>query len=219
MFGLFRACGPEAVENSGPILVWFRRDLRLADNPALSWAADTGRPVIPVFVLEAGDYGGASRWWLHGSLSALGKALERLNSRLILRRGPAVRTIATLAQETKAAAIAWNRLYDSGARDGKIEAHCRENGMEPRSFNASLLFEPWTVRTAQGSPYRVFTPFWRQCLRLEPEPPSLAVTGSTRVVAGERRARTLESEKPAPGLGGGLPRRMAAGRRRGAAEA
>lgn len=166
------------MENSGPILVWFRRDLRLADNPALSWAADTGQPVIPVFVLEAGDcgIGGASRWWLHGSLSALGKALERLNSRLILRRGPAERIIAALARETKAAAVAWNRLYDPGAiqRDGKIEARCRENGVALRSFNASLLFEPWTVRTAQGSPYRVFTPFWRQCLRLEPDPPGLS---------------------------------------------
>ena len=160
-------------ENS--VLVWFRRDLRIADNPALSWAADTGRPVIPFFILEAGDrgLGAASRWWLHGSLSAFGEALERLNSRLILRRGPAERTIAALARETKAGAIAWNRLYDPGAaeRDGKVEAHCRKNGVEPHSFNASLLFEPWTVRTAQGSPYRVFTPFWRRCLSLEPDSP------------------------------------------------
>lgn len=97
-------------------------------------------------------------------------------SRLILRRGPAERIIAALARETKAAAVAWNRLYDPGAiqRDGKIEARCRENGVALRSFNASLLFEPWTVRTAQGSPYRVFTPFWRQCLRLEPDPPGLS---------------------------------------------
>ena len=76
----------------GPVLMWFRRDLRLADNPALAWAAETGRPVIPFFLLDDGERrrGGASRWWLHGSLGALGDGLARAGSRLVLRGGPAV---------------------------------------------------------------------------------------------------------------------------------
>ena len=150
--------------------MWFRRDLRLADNPALSWAIRTGRPILPVFILDedAGPrpIGGASRWWLHGSLHALGSALEHLGNRLILRRGPAGATLAALVRETGASAIVWNRLYDPACirRDTAIEVQCKKAGVATRSFNAALLFEPWAIQTGSGAPYRVFTPFWRRCL-------------------------------------------------------
>ena len=80
-----------------PVLLWFRHDLRLTDNPAMDWAAQTGRPVVPVFMLDDDQpairpLGGASRWWLHGSLDALRTALEALGSRLILRRGGTIPT-------------------------------------------------------------------------------------------------------------------------------
>lgn len=159
--------------NSQPaVLLWFRRDLRLTDNPALDRAARTGRPVIPVFIFDdAGPSrrpaGGASRWWLHGSLHALGTALEALGSRLVLRRGAADAVLAQLVHETGARDIVWNRLYDPDAvrRDKGIKAFCVESGVAVRSFNAGLLFEPWTIRTGAGTPYRVFTPFWRRCLQ------------------------------------------------------
>ena len=151
--------------------MWFRRDLRLTDNPALSWASRTARPVIPVFILDedfgSRPVGGASRWWLHGSLYALHAALRKMGSRLILRRGPAGAAIAALARETRASSIVWNRLYDPAIirQDTDIEAQCEAAGMATHSFNAALLFEPWTIRTGNGSPYRVFTPFWRRCLQ------------------------------------------------------
>ncbi|MFC7333494.1 cryptochrome/photolyase family protein [Rhodocista pekingensis] len=153
---------------AAPILVWFRQDLRLGDNPALSDAARSGRPVVPVFVLDddtPGDWrpGGASRWWLHHSLASLGRSLAAAGSPLVLRRGRADIVIGSLLRETGAGTVLWNRCYEPWAmeRDGQMKADLRAAGVEARSFNGSLLREPMTVRTAAGEPYRVFTPFWR----------------------------------------------------------
>jgi len=160
------------VSRTRPALLWFRRDLGLTDSPALDWAARTERPVIPVFILDDAQpgirpLGGASRWWLHGSLDALRTALEALGSRLILRRGAADAVLAQLVRETGATDIVWNRLYDPDAvrRDKRIKALCVESSVAVRSWNAGLLFEPWMIRTGQETPYRVFTPFWRRCLQ------------------------------------------------------
>ncbi len=163
-----------------PILAWFRRDLRLTDNPAWSWAAESGRPVVPVFVFDEDEgeqpIGGASRWWLHGSLEALDRTLRRQGSRLVLRRGTAEPTLAALARETGATTVVWNRLYEPAImdRDGEIEERCAESGPGTRTFQASLLFEPEDIRSGSGRPYRVFTPFWRKCLEHEFGPPVAA---------------------------------------------
>ena len=150
-----------------PILVWLRQDLRLADQPALSYAAQRGRPVIPVYVLDTDPgqrpMGASSLWWLNRSLQALGKDLKALGSNLILRRGNAEDVIKALIQETGAGAIVWNRLYEPAAiaRDAKLKASVKDQGLEVKSFNAALLNEPWTVETGSGGPYKVFTPYWR----------------------------------------------------------
>ena len=164
-----------------PALVWFRQDLRLADNPALSAALQTGRPVVPVFILDdAGaqrpwQAGGASRWWLHGSLERLGDALAARGSRLVLRRGTARDVLAALADECGAAAVFWNRCYEPAAiaRDTELKGALGARGMAVHSANAGLLFEPWTLATAAGQPYRVYTPFWRAC-RAAAAPPAPA---------------------------------------------
>jgi deoxyribodipyrimidine photo-lyase len=157
-------------------LVWFRLDLRLADNPALQAALARGEPVIPVFIWSPGEEGlwppgAASCWWLHQSLSALGQSLRKRGSRLILCRGPALASLRELAKETGARAIFWNRCYEPAliARDRRVEESLRAEGLAVQSFNSALLFEPWALRTAAGKPYRVFTPFWRACLAM-PEP-------------------------------------------------
>ena len=85
-----------------PVLFWFRRDLRLADNIALARAVDTGRPVIPVYISDSQDAGGASRWWLHHSLARLDKALRQRGSPLVVRSGAPERTLADLAAATGA---------------------------------------------------------------------------------------------------------------------
>jgi len=151
-----------------PTLVWFRQDLRLADQPALAAALRRGGPVVPVYIWapeEEGTWspGGATRWWLHQSLRALATDLEALGSRLILRAGPSLDTLRTLARETGATAIFWNRRYEPAAiaRDTLVKAALREEGLETESFNGALLVEPPTFFNKVGEPYKVFTPFWK----------------------------------------------------------
>lgn len=151
-----------------PVLLWFRSDLRLADNPALCAAVATGAPIIPVFILDEQTpglrpYGGAARWWLHHSLAALAASLSRLGLNLLLRRGPAAQILAKLADETGAAALFWNRLYDPASRnrDEAIKSAHKSAGRRVESFNAALLAEPWEVKTGQGRFFQVFTPFWK----------------------------------------------------------
>jgi len=154
-------------------IIWFRNDLRLADNPALIASLGSGRAVIPVYVLDeetegVRPLGAASRWWLHHSLVSLDASLRKLGSRLILRRGPAERVMAELAAESEAEAIYWNRLYDQGARarDARLKQFFTARGTIAESFKANLLFEPWEVKTLAGEPFKVFTPFWRACRNL-----------------------------------------------------
>lgn len=154
--------------HDGPVIVWFRQDLRLSDNPALRQAADSGRPVIPLFVLDDETpgrwaWGGASRWWLHHSLAALKGDLEKRGVHLVLRRGKAEDVVRDLVTDAGASAVFWNRCYQPFARerDETIKRNLKAAGVEAASFNGSLLAEPWTVRTKTNEPYKVFTPFWR----------------------------------------------------------
>jgi len=161
-------------------LVWFRLDLRLADNPALEAARRRGAAIIPVFIWapeEEGDWrpGGASRWWLHHSLTSLDGALRARGSRLVVRRGDSLPTLRHLAAETGATRICWSRRYEPAiiARDQVIKAALQADGLEVESFNAALLHEPWTIANQSARPFQVFTPFWRACLNAPapPEPP------------------------------------------------
>lgn len=152
-------------------LVWFRLDLRLADNPALQAAAKRGAPIVPAFVWAPGEEGewspgGASRWWLQQSLAALDVRLRSIGSRLIIRRGPTIETLRSLARETRAGAVFWNRRYEPAvaARDAKVERALRGDGIEVETFNAALLHEPGDVRNSSGKPFQVFTAFWKHCL-------------------------------------------------------
>jgi deoxyribodipyrimidine photo-lyase len=145
----------------GPSVVWLRDDLRLADNPALTAAAERGEPVILLYVLDDVSpgirlLGAASRWWLHHSLHALGQSAP-----LVLRRGAAEQVVSELVAEVDAGAVFWNRRY-GGSReiDARLKQRLRDDGLDVRSLHANLLFEPWTVSTGDGGPYRVFTPFW-----------------------------------------------------------
>jgi deoxyribodipyrimidine photo-lyase len=158
-----------------PALLWFRQDLRLSDNPALAAALTRGGAVIPVFIWapdEEGAWppGAASRWWLHQSLTVLSSALEARGSRLIVRRGPSTRTLEVLAAETGAGAVFWNRRYEPAAvaRDAAVETGLRTRGLAAETFNGSLLHEPSTILNSSGQPYRVFTPFWRACMKVAP---------------------------------------------------
>jgi deoxyribodipyrimidine photo-lyase len=158
--------------SSAPVLIWFRLDLRLADQPALAAARQRGGPVIPVYIAapdEDGDWppGAASNWWLHQSLAALAGSLHAIGSRLVIRRGASLPVLRALAKETGAQTVLWNRRYEPAAvaRDRQIKADLRADGLTVESFNSALLFEPWTVANQSGRPFQVFTPYWHRCLK------------------------------------------------------
>ncbi len=157
------------------VIWWVRRDFRLADNPALAAAVATGRPVIPLFILDdlAEGLGAAPKWRLGQGLEALSAALEAAGSQLILRKGPALETLQAVLHETGAREIFWGRVYDppANARDAAVKTALRADGLAVHSLPGHLLFEPWTVQTGGGGFYRVYTPFWRAVKdRAVPEP-------------------------------------------------
>ncbi len=160
-----------------PILWWVRRDLRLSDNPALTAAVETGRPVIPVFILDevAETHGACPKWRLGLGAEALADRLAARGSRLIFRRGGALEVLRALVAETGADTVHWSRAYDPDAvaRDTAVKAGLKADGIEAHSHPGHVLFEPWTVATGQGGPYRVYTPFWRTVKDRE-VPPALS---------------------------------------------
>ena len=166
-------------DTSAPCLVWFRQDLRLADNAALADACASGEPVIPVYILDdaaAGVWkpGGASRWWLHHSLTALGADIAKRGAQLVLRRGNAEDVMTELVAQTGARAVIWNRCYEPAAiaRDTRLKAALTKSGVRADSFNSALLREPWTLKTGAGGPFKVYSPFWRALQAADPaEPP------------------------------------------------
>ncbi len=161
-------------------IVWFRRDLRLFDNAALLAATMRSEDqVLPLFIWnpdEDGEWspGAASRWWLHQSLKKLDEALQQTGSRLIIRTGDSLSILQEVIEQTGAASVFWNGLYepDAYARDEKIKASLENKGIEVIRFNSSLLWEPAQVANGSGKPFKVFTPFWNYCSnRLEPADP------------------------------------------------
>ena len=157
--------------NVSPSIVWFRNDLRLADNPALHAAVQRGGPIVPVFIHTPEEEapwspGGASKWWRHQSLHELETCLRERGARLVLRRGAALATLRALIQETGAGAVFWNRRYEPAviARDARVKESLRNDGIKGESFNGALLHEPWMIKNKSDRPFQVFTPFWKQCL-------------------------------------------------------
>jgi deoxyribodipyrimidine photo-lyase len=155
-----------------PSIVWFRHDLRLADNPALTAAVEREGRVVCVFIWapdEEGDWppGAASRWWLHHSLKSLDEQLRARGNQLIIRRGPTLEALETLIAETQASAIFWNRRYEPAVvrRDARVYKALKQADVAVHHSNSSLLFEPWEIQTGEGRPYQVFTPFWKNCRR------------------------------------------------------
>lgn len=148
-----------------------RRDLRLADNPALSHACARHAQVIPVYILDdpgAAPWspGAASRSWLYRSLQSLQADLRQRHSQLILRQGNSREQLQQLLHSSGATAVYWNRCYEPALRerDAAIEQWLQSTSITCKTFNASLWWEPWEISTTQQQPYRVFTPMWKHML-------------------------------------------------------
>ncbi|EJL23848.1 deoxyribodipyrimidine photo-lyase [Novosphingobium sp. AP12] len=156
---------------SSPVIVWLRRDLRLSDQPAIAEAARKG-PVIPVYICDDETprhraMGGASRWWLHHSLSSLDAALRDQGSRLILRRGRSDEVLAKLAEEVGATEVDALHHYEPWWRNAEkaVAKHltlCLHHG--------NYLAPPGSVTTGSGGLYKIYTPFWRALRERMPPP-------------------------------------------------
>ena len=163
------------MKTENPVILWFRQDLRLTDNPALTAALAMDAPIQPIYILDdesAGErqMGAASRWWLHQSLDALNRDLD---GGLLCFSGNAETILPRLAKNIGADGVFWNRCYEPWRinRDKGIKSQLLKAGLKVRSFNGSLLFEPPNVTKKDGSPYKVFTPFYRKgCLENSPPP-------------------------------------------------
>ncbi len=149
-------------------LVWFRNDLRLIDNPALIEACDSGNPIHFIYILDdSGKHsrplGGAQRWWLHHSLAHLAEEISKRGGRLDLYRGDPEAILPHIVRDYGSNLIVWNRRYHAAdiACDSAIKAKLEAEGHSVKSFNGTLIREPWTLASKTGGAFKVFTPFWR----------------------------------------------------------
>lgn len=162
-------------------LVWLRDDLRLSDNAALSAAADDSDSVVVLYVHDEESehirsLGGAAKWWLHQSLCSLQLSLEQRGVTLVRRRGAAKEIVPEVARECGADRVVWNRRYGPARmHDAALKVALRQSGTDVRSYPGDLLFEPWTVATKEGAPYRIYSAFWRACTSGRPPAKPLPV--------------------------------------------
>ncbi|MDH3545515.1 MAG: DNA photolyase family protein [Gammaproteobacteria bacterium] len=145
-----------------PVLLWFRRNLRLRDNAALIAAAECGQPIIPVYIADALDTGGASRWWLHHSLASLDRDLREQGTTLVLRSGQPAEVLEELIEQSGATALYYTRRYEPQCRadERNLDAAFGEH-IDIQAFDDSLLNHPRAVLTQSETPYKVFTPYWK----------------------------------------------------------
>ncbi|SMF48577.1 deoxyribodipyrimidine photo-lyase type I [Alteromonadaceae bacterium Bs31] len=174
---------------------WFRQDLRLSDNPSLLAASKAGN-VLPIYILDddnAGEYkmGGASRWWLHHSLNALNKSLK---GNLRVYRGDAQAILCKLVEQNPNCSLSWNRCYEPWriARDKSIKQALEQAGVEAQSYNGSLLWEPWQVLKKDGTPYKVFTPYYRRGCLSATAPREPLAKPRIRYAEGDFQALTID---------------------------
>ncbi len=218
-------------EGPAPIIVRLRNDLRVGDNPALAAAAKSGRPILAVYLLDepgapARPLGGAARWWLHHSLAAFDAAL-RSRARpghpapqLVLRRGDPLAVLRDLCAATQASRVVWNRVHEPGTArlDERIASALAAAGTEVEDYPGALLVEPSALRTASGTPYRVFSAFWNRLSALDVARPVAAprtLLGLSQRVPSDRLADW--GLRPRAGWDAGLARTWTAGEREGAA--
>lgn len=187
-----------------PVLVWCTNDLRLTDNEALSAAVATGNALLFCYVLDdslpLSSAGAASRWWLHQSLAELAGRIEELGGKLLLRRGPLVPTLAELVTEAGASRVFASRSFvpDLAAAQQKLEIELRQSGVRLTLCPGSLLFDPAAIRTASGSPFRVFTPFSKACLDAGVTSDPLAAPGPVHFFPTSIESERLDSWRLRP---------------------
>ena len=174
-------------------VLWFRRSLRLADNAALIAASEAGRPILPVYIEDELDRGGASRWWLHHSLAALGEKIAEAGGTLVFARGNPASVLAKLADDHAAATVFTTRRFEPEARrqEDAVRSALAGNATLEISDD-SLLRPPEAVTTKTGGTYKVFTPFYRASTALGEPPVPLPFPDDVEWYEGTSESLTLD---------------------------
>ena len=153
-------------------IVWCRQALRLAHNPALLAASQSGQPVLPVYLhtpaaAHPWPQGGASQWWLHHGLTAFAARLEAMCSPLIIQQGEhPLPLLQALIAQTGATVVHTEARWEPAARaqEAEVAAALATQGVTLHCYNDSLLHHPAALRNLSGQHFKVFTPFWKRCL-------------------------------------------------------
>ena len=157
------------VSANRPALLWWREDLRLADNPALDAAAKSGRPMVSIYVLDRESpgvrpMGEASSWWLHHSLAALSRSLREIGGgEVLVLRGPARETVGRVVSSLNIGEVFWNRRYAAAERavDQAIATDLHMVDVAVRTFNGILVHEPDEVLPKSGGFFHIYGPYWK----------------------------------------------------------
>ena len=183
-----------------PALLWLRRDLRLADNPALQSLLDEGRIPIPVYIHDepAADWplGAASAWWLHHSLSTLQRDLQKCGSDLLVYSGDTQTILSKLLKQSGTGRLAWNRCYEPAAikRDAHLRQVFEQQGCEVSTHKAALLREPLEHLKKDATPYRVFTPFWKKLHDIGPSREPVQRPAELPAIPGRKQFKDIRIE-------------------------
>lgn len=172
MMDLIRLAKPwgQTIKNN-PIIIWFRRDLRLRDNPALYYAVKTGLPIICIYIHDDEGksnrkFGEAIKWRLHHSLNSLKNDLREIGGDLLIFKGEHCRVLAELAERLNVRAVYCNRHYEPQniKTEEKLKTDLSRLSCEFKTFKAGVIVEPWVMSSGSGTPYKVFTPFYKKIM-------------------------------------------------------
>ena len=157
-----------------PVIVWLRQELRLKDHPALAAAGANSRPVILCFIRNTATDrpwlpGAASCWWLHHSLREISQKVQNAGGKIVLRSGNPAEEITNIAIESGASAVYWTNAIEPSDRKDELllRAELEKNAIGSEGFEGNLLFDPAEIKSQSGTPFRVFTPFWKNCLKAQ----------------------------------------------------
>ena len=181
--------------SASPSIVWFRKDLRLEDNPAFFNAVKKG-PVVPVFLWSPNeeDYstGSASKVWLYYSLLSLKKQLESYGLNLIIRKGESLKNLLEITASISAKVVYSNKRYEPSSikKDQEVASKLKDIGLEYKTFNGNLIIDPEVVLNKSNLPFKVFSPFWKKCLSVAE--PSKPLPIPNKIISIEKKIKSLE---------------------------